>query len=109
MGRLRVLPAALRTRAPVALAALAALSAPAIAHAHDGAEPLEWTEPYRAPGAPGAFHPLSSVPVYNSFAGADIKIYLDFVGETNYDWNGYAPGVTPAYDVDGDATTFSDL
>src|SRR5258706_4062552 len=52
--------------------------------------------------------PLSSVPVLNSRPGATAKLYLDFDGDTTSTWGSYAPGTTPAYDTDGDPTTFSD-
>ncbi len=46
------------------------------------------------------------VPAYNSSTfGA--KIYLDFVGDTTATYGSYTPGTTPAYDIDGDPTTFS--
>ncbi|MCC6491491.1 MAG: hypothetical protein IT424_00535 [Pirellulales bacterium] len=47
--------------------------------------------------------PLSSIPVLNSLPGAPVTIYLDFNGHTSS-----GGGVTPVYDADGDATTFSD-
>src|SRR5258706_1677757 len=52
--------------------------------------------------------PLSSVPVLNSRPSATAKLYLDFDGDTTSTWGSYAPGTTPAYDTDGDPTTFSD-
>jgi hypothetical protein len=52
--------------------------------------------------------PLSSVPVLNSRPGAFAKLYLDFTGDTTSTWGTYRPGTTPAYDSDGDPTTFSD-
>jgi hypothetical protein len=72
-------------------------------------DPLDFTAPYVPPPvASGAVHPLTDVGLYDSLPGATRRVYLDFVGETNYDWNGASPGVTPAYDIDGDPTTFSD-
>jgi peptidoglycan hydrolase-like protein with peptidoglycan-binding domain len=46
-------------------------------------------------------HPLSSVPVLNSFPSAPVTLYLDFLGDP-------ADHNTPAYDIDNDPTTFSD-
>jgi hypothetical protein len=51
---------------------------------------------------------LSSVPALDSRPGAYAKLYLDFNGDTTPTWGNYAPGTTPAYDTDGDPTTFSD-
>jgi hypothetical protein len=51
--------------------------------------------------------PLSAIPVLNSKAGAPARLYLDFDGDTSNTWGGYTPGPTPAYDSDGDPTTFS--
>lgn len=61
-----------------------------------------------------ATHALSALPALNSLPiptgnPADTKIlYLDFNGHYQADWSGYTPGQTPAFDLDGDATTFSD-
>ncbi len=55
-----------------------------------------------------ASSPLSVIPVLDSRASATAKIYLDFTGDTTANWGSYHPGTTPAYDTDGDATTFSD-
>jgi hypothetical protein len=52
--------------------------------------------------------PLSAIPALDSRASAAAKIYLDFNGDTSATWGSYRPGTTPAYDTDGDATTFSD-
>ena len=51
--------------------------------------------------------PLSSVPQLNSLPSASAKIYLNFTGDVTSSWGSYTPGFTPAYDTDGDATTFS--
>lgn len=67
----------------------------------DGAEGGSGGEP-QAAGLP-----LSSVPALSSLPGAFAKLYLDFVGDTTSNWGSYHPGTTPAYDTDGDATTFS--
>jgi len=52
-------------------------------------------------------YPLS-VPAYHSDPGAPASLYLNFTGSTISSWGGYNPGTTPAYDTDGDPTTFSD-
>jgi hypothetical protein len=39
--------------------------------------------------------------------GAPASLYLDFVGNTTPSYGGYSPNVTPAYDQDGDPTSFS--
>jgi hypothetical protein len=48
-----------------------------------------------------------SVPMHSSLPTAYAKLYLDFDGDFTSAWGSYAPGVTPAYDIDGDASTFS--
>jgi hypothetical protein len=50
---------------------------------------------------------LASVPALDSRAGAYAKLYLDFNGDTTSTWGSYSPGTTPAYDTDGDPTSFS--
>jgi hypothetical protein len=52
-------------------------------------------------------YPLSDVPQESSRPGAPATIYLDFTGDTSTTWGGLVPGTTPAYDTDGDPTTFS--
>jgi hypothetical protein len=59
-------------------------------------------------GAVAASSPLSAIPVLNSRPGATAKLYLDFDGDTTSTWGSYHPNTTPAYDQDGDPTTFSD-
>jgi hypothetical protein len=50
---------------------------------------------------------------YNSWSGTPAGVppatlYLDFTGDVTDSWGyGYHPGTTPAYDIDGDPTTFS--
>jgi hypothetical protein len=55
-----------------------------------------------------ATSPLSAIPVLNSRPNATAKLYLDFDGDTTQNWGSYRPGTTPAYDQDGDPTTFSE-
>src|SRR5258706_9219718 len=67
-----------------------------------------------ASGATGSATPaaagvaLSSVPALSSHPTAYAKLYLDFNGDTTNTWGSYSPSTTPAYDTDGDPTTFSD-
>jgi hypothetical protein len=55
----------------------------------------------------GATFSLGSIPAYNSYPGASATIYLDFDGDFTPTWGTYHPGTTPAYDTDGDPTSFS--
>lgn len=55
-----------------------------------------------------ATYSLSSVPVLNSLAGAAASLYLDFDGYFDASWGGKTNIVQPAYDLDGDPTTFTD-
>ena len=51
--------------------------------------------------------PLTSIPALNSDPGAPATLYLDFHGEAAFSL-GFTPvSATPAYDIDGDPTTFS--
>lgn len=56
---------------------------------------------------PAASSPLSSLPQLSSRPGATAKLVLDFDGNTLASWGGYTNVITPAYDQDGDPTTFS--
>ena len=51
--------------------------------------------------------PLTSIPALNSFPTAPTTLYLDFHGEGPQNWGMAAVPATPAYDIDGDPTTFS--
>jgi hypothetical protein len=54
------------------------------------------------------FATLAEVPPLRSFATARAKLYLDFNGEAKInDWLGIAVPATPAYDRDGDPTSFN--
>lgn len=55
-----------------------------------------------------ATSPLSSIPVLNSLAGAAVSVYLDFDGHFEANWGSYSNITQPAFDQDGDPTTFSD-
>ena len=65
-------------------------------------------------GQSGATFALTNLPVLNSLAGAPVSVILKFDGYTDNDpgWiafrdSGSGPIVTPAFDLDGDATTFN--
>jgi hypothetical protein len=50
------------------------------------------------------------VPAYSSLAGSPRTLYLNFGGlDYSGTWAGKTPGIVPAYDVDGNATAFSDV
>src|SRR5262249_6432351 len=51
---------------------------------------------------------LSSIPALSSLPGAKASIYLDFVGDYVSSWGSYSNITTPAFDQDGNPTTFSD-
>jgi hypothetical protein len=51
--------------------------------------------------------PLGAVPQLDSNPSAAKKLYLDFTGAAPMAWGSFAVPVTPAYDQDGDPTTFS--
>jgi hypothetical protein len=55
----------------------------------------------------GTKHPLSALPVLNSLPGAHAKLVLDFDGDIARTWGSYSVPATPAYDNDGDPTTFT--
>jgi hypothetical protein len=78
------------------------------AHPGGGPDPLEILPPNSAANnlEAGALNPLS-VPSYHSYPAASVKLYLNFTGETSLGWGGYVPATTPAYDTDGDTSTFS--
>ena len=56
----------------------------------------------------GATHPLSAVPALSSLPGAPASLYLNFLGDSTPSYGEYSNIITPAYDQDGDPTTFSD-
>ena len=51
--------------------------------------------------------PLSAIPALHSNPGAPITIYLDFDGDAARQWGTYNVPNLPAFDTDGDATSFS--
>ncbi|MCO6457537.1 MAG: trypsin-like serine protease [Pirellulaceae bacterium] len=86
-------------------------------HAVDGQEHSFYADPYWATderpepsvlGPQRAGHPLSSVPRLNSNPSAGVTLYLDFDGHYEPTWGTFRNVLTPAWDMDGDRTTFSD-
>lgn len=55
----------------------------------------------------GTVYPLSDVPQLSSLPGAPATIYLNFTGAAAQTWFYQSVPATPAYDIDGDPTTFS--
>ena len=55
-----------------------------------------------------ATYPLSSLPSLSSNPTATAKLFLDFDGDPARNWGGYSVPATPAYDTDGNPSTFSD-
>src|SRR5262245_5125576 len=55
----------------------------------------------------GPVFPLSCVPQLSSLPGAKASIYLNFTGDFTASWGSFSNITTPAYDIDGDPTTFS--
>ena len=51
--------------------------------------------------------PLSSIPALSSLPGATATFYLDFHGESAQPWGWSSAPATPAYDTDGDPSTYS--
>lgn len=58
------------------------------------------------PSQPTLALPLQ-VPAYSSRPQASVKLFLDFDGDFTPVWGSFSPGITPAYSIDGDATTFT--
>ncbi|WP_169978968.1 fibronectin type III domain-containing protein [Tautonia rosea] len=50
---------------------------------------------------------LSSIPVLNSLVGAAATVYLDFDGHFQSQWGSYSNIDTPAYDTDGNTSSFT--
>ncbi len=50
---------------------------------------------------------VGTIPALNSDPDATAQLYLDFDGAPSTSWAGKTTGVTPAYDTDGDASTFT--
>jgi hypothetical protein len=51
--------------------------------------------------------PLSSLPRLSSNASAKATLFLDFDGHVEHQWGDHTNVVTPAYDTDGNPTSFS--
>src|SRR2546427_10732730 len=51
---------------------------------------------------------MGGVPLLSSDPSATVKVYLDFDGDAATTWNGFSVPATPAYDLDGDPTSFND-
>lgn len=90
-------------------------AAPSASHRHDLAlldfdDNIVAAETGAAPGSisPSATYSLSSVPALSSLPGAAASLWLDFAGHFDASWGSYGNITTPAYDQDGDPTTFSD-
>ena len=56
-----------------------------------------------------AVSPLPPLPVpeFHSRPAAAARLYLDFNGDFTSQWGSHSPGATPAFDRNGDATSFS--
>lgn len=52
-------------------------------------------------------NPLSSIPALSSLPGAAATLYIDFDGHTEPVWGSYSNVQVPAYDQDGNTSTFS--
>jgi hypothetical protein len=77
----------------------------------DPAVPLPATAPTGTttpPSTTGVKHPLSDRPALSSLPGAPASLYLDFTGDYTSSYGTYSNIATPAFDQDGDPTTFSD-
>jgi hypothetical protein len=57
------------------------------------------------PGGPAAA--LTGIPQLSSNSNATAKLYLDFDGDFQATWGSWSNITTPAFDIDGDATSFS--
>src|SRR5262249_9697043 len=51
---------------------------------------------------------LATIPVSHSNPWAAAKLYLDFDGHFEATWGSWTNATTPAFDQDGDRSTFSD-
>ena len=60
------------------------------------------------PTSPAITYPLTNAPQLSSHPSSSVKLYLDFVGANAQGWGPYNVTQTPAYDLDGDASTFTD-
>jgi len=51
--------------------------------------------------------PMDSPPILHSLPGAEAKVFLDFDGNLEPNWGGNVNVLTPAYDLDGEPTSFN--
>ena len=56
---------------------------------------------------PDVTYALSGLPALSSLPGAAASLFLDFDGFYEANWGSYSNITTPAYDIDGDPTSFS--
>lgn len=71
------------------------------------AAPVATVAQTSAVAQPQTAQPLSAIPVLNSLVGAAVSLYLDFNGHFDATWGSYSNITTPAFDQDGDPTTFT--
>lgn len=57
--------------------------------------------------APVASSLMPVVPAFSSRPGASDKLVIDFDGDFSGSWGGFSPGQTPAYNTEGDESTFT--
>lgn len=72
--------------------------------------PRAWNSPRSLPDPPSGavLHPLTDLPVLNSYAVSPISLYLDFNGHYQDVWSGRQDLTTPPFSLDSDFTTFTD-
>jgi hypothetical protein len=58
-------------------------------------------------GSGGPTFGPNSIPQLSSLPGAKCSIYLNFAGDFTAQWGSYSNITTPAYDIDGDPSTFT--
>lgn len=51
--------------------------------------------------------PVSTPPIFHSLPGAEAKVFLDFDGNWESSWGGSSNVLTPAYDTNGDPTSYT--
>lgn len=79
-------------------------------HAESTSAGVETLEPRIVCSATPAAVPTRPLELldYHSNPQAPVSLYLSFLGDNTPSWAGFSPGITPAFDTDGDPTTFSD-
>jgi titin len=68
---------------------------------------IQQTEAAQLAAGPATVPVAGGVPILHSDPSATAKIYIDFDGNPAFQWGSYAVPATPAYDQDGDPTTFN--